>query len=95
MVTVAQPAVLMYFDLYTTVLLLTESSFYQQRMRLNLPGNTGRTPATYVQEFRKTATTKTYHARYVEANVWRQAKETANTRHKNKRAQAWLTKHGI
>ena len=64
-------------------------------MRLNLPGNTGKTPATYVSSFKKLGQTKTYHARYVEANDWRQAKETANTRHKNKKANAWLIKYGV
>jgi hypothetical protein len=64
-------------------------------MQLNLPGNTGKTPATYVQEYRKTSSTKTYHVRYVEANAWRQTKETAALRHKNKKANAWLNKYGV
>ena len=63
-------------------------------MRLNLPGNTGKTPATYVSSFKKLGSTKSYSARFVEANDWRQSKETAKTRHAHKRAKNWNNKYG-
>ena len=61
-------------------------------MQLNLPGNTGKTPATYVSTFKKLGTKTTYEQRYREAHEWR---ESSVNKDKVRKAQKWLTKYGV
>ena len=64
-------------------------------MRLNLAGNTGKTPATYVSTFKRLGVKTTYEQRYAEANSWRQAKPSSIVRRAKTKANNWLTKYGV
>jgi hypothetical protein len=61
-------------------------------MRLNLPGNTGKTPATYVSTFKRLGVKTTYEQRYTEAHDWRQSTPNAA---KLRKAAQWMTKYAV
>ena len=63
-------------------------------MRLNLPGNTGKTPATYVSDFKRLRVNTSYTQRYTEANDWRDPLITPKVQSRQRRAAKWLRKFG-